>query len=163
MAGRGSLIWQKFSRKMLYDADWQAKRLQQMHRDGGGSTCPRAAPHRRKRRSHRRNRRLSRYSLSGGPHDRWNRSPCSGPAESAWPFSSYDRPGVDAFERPLPRSPTGCVACDSEAARTPHPAGFPSNKLTDETVHLAASFRAARTKEREEAQEVVPFRQSMDA
>lgn len=35
------------------------------------------------------------------------------------------------------------------------PAGLPVSKLADETVHLAASFRAARSKEREEAQEIV--------
>jgi hypothetical protein len=35
------------------------------------------------------------------------------------------------------------------------PRGLPVGKLADETVHLAASFRAARSKEREEAQEIV--------
>ncbi|MCE9618465.1 MAG: trehalose-6-phosphate synthase [Planctomycetes bacterium] len=35
------------------------------------------------------------------------------------------------------------------------PRGLPVGRLADETVHLAASFRAARSKEREEAQEVV--------
>ncbi|MCC6228455.1 MAG: trehalose-6-phosphate synthase [Phycisphaerales bacterium] len=35
------------------------------------------------------------------------------------------------------------------------PRGLPVGRLADETAHLAASFRAARAKEREEAQEVV--------
>lgn len=35
------------------------------------------------------------------------------------------------------------------------PRGLPVGRLADETVHLAASFRAARHKEREDAQEVV--------
>lgn len=35
------------------------------------------------------------------------------------------------------------------------PRGLPVGRLADESVHLAASFRAARSKEREEAQEVV--------
>ncbi len=35
------------------------------------------------------------------------------------------------------------------------PRGLPVSKLADETVHLAASFRAARSKERDEAQEIV--------
>jgi trehalose 6-phosphate synthase len=35
------------------------------------------------------------------------------------------------------------------------PRGLPVGKLADETAHLAASFRAARSKEREDAQEIV--------
>lgn len=35
------------------------------------------------------------------------------------------------------------------------PRGLPVSRLQDESVHLAASFRAARSKEREEAQEIV--------
>lgn len=35
------------------------------------------------------------------------------------------------------------------------PKGLPVSRLRDETVHLAASFRAARSKEREDAQEIV--------
>jgi len=37
------------------------------------------------------------------------------------------------------------------------PRGLPVSRLADESVHLAASFRAARSKGQEDAQEIVRF------
>lgn len=59
------------------------------------------------------------------------------------------------FERPLHRLAEWMRRL--RFGNTPElpPRGLPVGRLTDETVHLAASFRAARSKEREEAQEIV--------
>jgi len=59
------------------------------------------------------------------------------------------------FERPLHRLAEWMRRL--RFGNTPElpPRGLPVGKLADESVHLAASFRAARSKERDEAQEIV--------
>ena len=59
------------------------------------------------------------------------------------------------FERPLNRLASWMRRLRFANTAEHPPKGLPVGRLADETVHLAASFRAARAKEREEAQGVV--------
>lgn len=59
------------------------------------------------------------------------------------------------FERPLHKLAEWMRRLRFGSTPELPPHGLPVSRLADETVHLAASFRAARSKEREEAQEIV--------
>ncbi len=59
------------------------------------------------------------------------------------------------FERPLNRLASWMRRLRFANTAEHPPKGLPVGRLADETVHLAASFRAARAKEREDAQDVV--------
>lgn len=59
------------------------------------------------------------------------------------------------FERPLHKLAEWMRRLRFGSTPELPPRGLPVSRLADETVHLAASFRAARSKEREEAQEIV--------
>ncbi len=59
------------------------------------------------------------------------------------------------FERPLHRLAEWMRRLRFGHSHESPPSGLPLRRLTDESVHLAASFRAARVKEREDAQDIV--------
>ncbi len=59
------------------------------------------------------------------------------------------------FERPLHKLAEWMRRLRFGSSPELPPRGLPVSRLADETVHLAASFRAARSKEREDAQEIV--------
>lgn len=59
------------------------------------------------------------------------------------------------FERPLHKLAEWMRRLRFGSTPELPPRGLPVGKLADETVHLAASFRAARSKEREDAKEIV--------
>ncbi len=59
------------------------------------------------------------------------------------------------FERPMHALAEWMRKLRFGGASESPPRGLPVSRLQDESVHLAASFRAARSKEREEAQEIV--------
>ncbi len=61
----------------------------------------------------------------------------------------------NTFERPMQRLADWMRRLRFGGASEQPPRGLPVRNLADESVHLAASFRAARTREREGAQEIV--------